>query len=76
MHLSLCNIKAETFPQAEKNLEIIKTLLDLEGAGEVFVNSSNFFNNTMNGMHIQKFSYIGRYLSFSALMNETITWRK
>lgn len=75
-HLSLCSIRAELFPQAEKNLEIIKTIIDLEGAGEVFVNSSSFYNSTMNGMHIQKHSYLGRYLSFSALMTETMTWRQ
>jgi hypothetical protein len=49
MHLELYNIKAETFPQAERNLEIIKTLLDFDGAGEVFVNSSSFYNSTMDG---------------------------
>lgn len=49
MHLTIPNIKAETYQQAEKNLEILKSLLDYEGAGEVFINSSNFYNSTMNG---------------------------
>lgn len=75
MHLSLPNIKAETFPQAEKNLEILKTLLDYDGAGEVFVNSSNFFNPTMNGKSLSKYSYLGRYLSFSPNTEETETWK-
>ena len=30
----------------------------------------------MNGKQIQKSSYFGRYLSFSALVNETGSWRK
>jgi hypothetical protein len=30
----------------------------------------------MNGKQIQKASYFGRYLSFSALVTETGTWRK
>lgn len=75
MHLSLPNIKMETFPQAEKNLEILKTLLDLEGACEVFVNSSSFYNPTMDGKKIQKHSYLGRYLSFTALTTETLSWK-
>ena len=32
MHLELCNIKTETFHQAEKNVELLKNLLDFEGA--------------------------------------------
>jgi hypothetical protein len=32
MHLELKNIKSETFLEAEKNLEIIKALLDFDGA--------------------------------------------
>jgi hypothetical protein len=32
MHLELKNIKPPTFYEAEKNLEIIKVLLDQEGA--------------------------------------------
>ena len=32
MHLELKNIKSETFNRAEQNLELIKTLLDFEGA--------------------------------------------
>ena len=49
MHLQLSNIKIETFHQAEKNLEILRSTLDFDGAALIFVNSSNFFNNTMNG---------------------------
>jgi len=30
----------------------------------------------MNGKQLQKASYFGRYLSFSALVNETRTWRQ
>jgi len=30
----------------------------------------------MNGKQLQKASYFGRYLSFSALVNETISWKK
>lgn len=75
MHLSLPNMKHETFPQAEKNLEILKALLEYEGAGEVFVNSSSFYNPTMNGATLQKHSYLGRYLSFTALTTETFTWK-
>ena len=68
MHMDLSNIKAETFPKAEQNLEMLKTLLDQQGASEIFVNSSFFYSPTMNGMQIQKHSYLGRYLSFSSLM--------
>jgi len=30
----------------------------------------------MNGKQLQKASYFGRYLSFSALVNETDSWKK
>ena len=52
MHLSLKNIKSETFYIAEKNLEILRAFLEFEGAAESFVDSQYFFNNTMNGMQI------------------------
>lgn len=76
MHLELTNIKSETFGRAEQNLDLLKSLLDYEGAAVTFVNSAQFFNNTMNGQHIQKRSYLGRYLSFSALIQETTSWRQ
>jgi len=39
MHLDLPNIKSSTFPLAERNVELIKFLLDFNGAAEAFVNS-------------------------------------
>jgi len=39
MHLQLGNIKSETFPLAETNLELIKSLLEYEGAAEAYVSS-------------------------------------
>ena len=50
MHLELKNIKQETFFQAERNLEILKSLFEFEGAIPVFVNSNLFLSPTMNGM--------------------------
>ena len=76
MHLSLKNIKAETFVEAQKNLEIIKSLMDFDGAIQTFVDSSNFYNSTMNGKAIARQSYLGRYLCFSALAHETKSWHK
>jgi hypothetical protein len=75
MHLSLKNIKSETFYLAEKNLEMLRAFLEFEGAAESFVDSQHFFNSTMNGMQIQKHSYLGRYLSFSMILDETNSWR-
>ena len=74
MHLSLKNIKVETFLEAQKNLEIIKSLLEYDGAVNTFVESSNFYNNTMNGKGIARHSYLGRYLCFSAIGHETTSW--
>ena len=42
----------------------------------MFVKSMHFLNPTMNGNHLQKGSYFGKYLSFSCLMSETRTWRQ
>jgi len=42
----------------------------------MFVKSMHFLNPTMNGSHLQKGSYFGKYLSFSCLMSETRTWRQ
>ena len=39
MHLQLSNIRHETFAVAEANLELIKSLLDFEGAAEAFAGS-------------------------------------
>lgn len=39
MHLQLPNIRQETFALADTNLELIKSLLEFEGAAEAFVNS-------------------------------------
>jgi len=75
MHLELGNIKAETFPKAEQNLEFIKVLLEYEGAGEIFVQSPDFYTSGINGFQLQRATYFGRYLSFSALMTETLSWR-
>lgn len=71
LHLDLCDIKSRTFSIAERNLETLKTVLDFEGAPEVFVNSQHFFNPALNGSQFQKATYFGRYLSFSALTFET-----
>ena len=76
MHLDHFNIKSETFYQAEKNIELLKNILDFDGAASVFVNSSHFYNSTMNGQQIQKHSYLGRYFSFSAIVTETNSWRQ
>jgi hypothetical protein len=54
----------------------MRALFDHEGAQEQFVKSMHFLNPTMNGNQIQKGSYFGKYLSFSALMWETRTWRQ
>jgi len=45
MHLRLTNIKAESFGIAESNLDMIKVLLEFDGAPEIFVNSSNFYKS-------------------------------
>ena len=50
MHLELKNIKNDAFYQAERNLEILKSLFEYEGAIPVFVNSNLFLTATMNGM--------------------------
>jgi len=76
LHLSLTSIKAQLFPQAEMNLEVIRALLEFEGAGEAFVNSGNFYTPNINGNQLQKGTYLGKYLSFSALMTETSSWRQ
>jgi hypothetical protein len=76
MHLELKSIKQSLFNRAEQNLELLKTILDFDGAPQIFVNSNNFYNNTMTGKQIQKASYFGRYLSFSSLCSETDSWKK
>lgn len=58
------------------NLEVIRALLEFEGAGEAFVNSGNFYTPNINGNQLQKGTYLGKYLSFSALMTETSSWRQ
>jgi len=75
MHLTLPDIKAQNFNRAENNLNIILGMLDLEGAAEVFTNSSQFYTNNINGVQISKGTYLGKYLCFSAIMYETRSWR-
>ena len=43
MHLDLPDIKAKNFGTAEQNLELIKFLLDFDGAAEAFVTGQHFF---------------------------------
>tara|TARA_B110000285_G_C14997615_1_gene549662 strand:+ start:847 stop:1065 length:219 start_codon:yes stop_codon:yes gene_type:complete len=72
----LTNIKQQTFQIAESNTEFIKILLDYDGASEVFVNSPQFLAApSETGATIQKSTYLGRFLSFSALTTETQSWR-
>jgi len=71
MHLRLTNIKAESFGTAESNVDMIKVLLEFDGAPEIFVNSSNFYRSGMTGYEMQIATYFGRYLTFSALPTET-----
>lgn len=75
MHLSLSNIKQETFYLADTNVELIKHLLEFEGAAEAFVSSPQFLQKNLNGQQIAKGTYLGRYLCFSAIVKETKTWR-
>ena len=49
MHLRLTNIKPECFGFAESNLDMIKVLLEFEGASEIFINSKNFYKSGING---------------------------
>lgn len=49
MHISLQDIKYETFPKAEQNLHLIKALLDYEGAAEAFMFSPHFYKSGLNG---------------------------
>ena len=71
MHLSLNSIKIEKFRLAEAHLETLKTLLDYKEAQTVFVSSPNFFSPHLNGRQLQHETYLGRYLSFSCLAQET-----
>lgn len=50
MHLQLPNIRQETFNLADTNLELIKSLLEFDGACEAFVNSPQFLRNNLNGL--------------------------
>jgi len=50
MHLELKNIRAENFGRAEGNLDLIKALLDYQGAAEQFVSSPDFYSSGMNGL--------------------------
>lgn len=50
MHLQLSNIKQETFGLADTNLELIKSLLEMDGAAEAFVDSQLFLNKKLNGL--------------------------
>ena len=49
MHLELQNIKSQTFGIAEQNLELLKFLLDFDGAAEAFVTGQHFFGAGLNG---------------------------
>lgn len=49
MHLQLTNIRTETFVLADASLELIKSLLDYEGAAEAFVKSPQFLRKGLNG---------------------------
>lgn len=71
MHLSLNSIKIEKFRLAEAHLETLKTLLDHKEAQSVFVSSSTFLSPHLNGKQVQMETYLGRYLSFSCLAQET-----
>jgi hypothetical protein len=77
MHLEHSNIRPDTFSKAEQNLGILKAILDFdEGASEVFTSSADFYTSGMSGLQLQRCTYFGRYLSFSALMKETNSWRE
>lgn len=76
LHLNLSTIKSEKFQTAESNSEFIKILLEFDGAAEIFVNSPQFFLPNMNGSQLQKETYLGRYLSYTSLCNETRSWRE
>ena len=75
MHLNLKSIKLENFRSAESQLDTIKTLLENKEAQEVFVGSEHFLGANLNGRKIQMETYLGRYLSFSCLPNETKSFK-
>tara|TARA_B110000305_G_scaffold219081_1_gene259762 strand:- start:100 stop:285 length:186 start_codon:yes stop_codon:yes gene_type:complete len=50
MHLQLANIRQETFTLADGNLELIKSLLEFDGAAEAFVSSPHFLKKNLNGL--------------------------
>ena len=71
MHLSLSSIKIEKFRLAESHLETLKILLEFKEGQEAFVKATNFLTEGMSGKQIQMETYIGRYLSYSCLAQET-----
>lgn len=77
MHMSLSSIKVEKFRVAEMHLETIKALLEYKGGQEAFVNSANFLpEQAVSGKQMQMETYLGRYLSFSALSHETKSFKE
>jgi hypothetical protein len=42
----------ESFKNAESNVDIIKVLLEFDGACDIFVNSKNFYRSGYNGYQI------------------------
>ena len=54
MHLELNSIRYERFAQAETNLNLLILLLNEPGAGEQFVESKDFYQSGMNGLHVQR----------------------
>ena len=55
---------------------MIKALLECEGAPEIFVQAPHFYIDGLNGYQLQMCTYFGRYLSFSALTTETLSWKE
>ena len=49
MHLELSNVKMDNMAKAERNLEILRALLERDIAAEVFVKSEDFYKSGMNG---------------------------
>jgi len=79
------SISNDSFRQAESNLDFLKVLLAIPELQQIFVESPNFLSKNSNGEQIQKCNsfilklletYLGRYLSFTALHREAPWVRK
>jgi hypothetical protein len=52
MHLELVSIKMDNIVKAERNLELLKILLENEQAVTAFVEADDFYKDGMNGLQI------------------------